>query len=159
MQSGARLSTARVPCLIPSSRSGSGSRSMQTLLRPSIWSPVWAKHATGVWALVDKYQDRRLADRVFDSGVDPQPGGIATDQRQRSRCTMYGRLAGAILYANASLRADPNVVKKNRRGQSGLWGYPFLGDLPIVLLKIGDPATSHWSVSWCKPTPTGGGED
>ena len=29
---------------------------------------------------------------------------------------------------------------KNRRGQSGLWGYAISGDLPIVLLQIGDPA-------------------
>ena len=30
---------------------------------------------------------------------------------------------------------------KNRRGQSGLWGYAISGDLPIVLLQIGD--TGH----------------
>src|SRR6185503_3329476 len=30
---------------------------------------------------------------------------------------------------------------KNRRGQSGLWGYAISGDLPIVLLKIGDAAS------------------
>jgi len=29
---------------------------------------------------------------------------------------------------------------KNRRDQSGLWGYAISGDLPIVLLQIGDPA-------------------
>ena len=29
---------------------------------------------------------------------------------------------------------------KNRRGQSGLWGYAISGDLPIVLLQIGDAA-------------------
>ena len=29
---------------------------------------------------------------------------------------------------------------KNRRGQSDLWGYSISGDLPIVLLEIGDPA-------------------
>jgi cellobiose phosphorylase len=29
---------------------------------------------------------------------------------------------------------------KNRRGQSGLWGYSISGDLPIVLLEIADPA-------------------
>jgi cellobiose phosphorylase len=32
------------------------------------------------------------------------------------------------------------VLVKNRRGQSGLWGYAISGDLPIVLLQIGDPA-------------------
>ena len=53
---------------------------------------------------------------------------------------LYCRLAGAIIYANASLRADPAIVAKNRRGQSGLWGYSVSGDLPIVLLQIGDAA-------------------
>jgi len=50
---------------------------------------------------------------------------------------LYGHLASSILYANSSLRADPNVLIKNRRGQSGLWGYSISGDLPIVLLRIG----------------------
>ena len=53
---------------------------------------------------------------------------------------LYGRLASSVLYANASLRADPSDLIKNRRGQSGLWGYAISGDLPIVLLQIGDPA-------------------
>ena len=39
-----------------------------------------------------------------------------------------------------SLRADSNILKKNSRGQSGLWGYAISGDLPIVLLQIEDPA-------------------
>ena len=34
----------------------------------------------------------------------------------------------------------PSILIKNRRGQSGLWGYAISGDLPIVLLQIGDPA-------------------
>ena len=53
---------------------------------------------------------------------------------------LYGRLASSVLYANSSLRADPSDLIKNRRGQSGLWGYAISGDLPIVLLRIGDPA-------------------
>ncbi len=53
---------------------------------------------------------------------------------------LYGHLASSIIYANSSLRADPGVLIKNRRGQSGLWGYSISGDLPIVLLRIGDPA-------------------
>ena len=53
---------------------------------------------------------------------------------------LYGHLAGSVIYANSSLRADASVLSKNRRGQSGLWGYSISGDLPIVLLQIGDPA-------------------
>ena len=32
------------------------------------------------------------------------------------------------------------MLVRNRRGQSGLWGYAISGDLPIVLLQIGDAA-------------------
>ena len=94
----------------------------------------------GCLALVDKYQDRRLADRVFDLAWTHSQVALRQINASEADAQLYGRLAGAILYANASLRADPNVVKKNRRGQSGLWGYSISGDLPIVLLKIGDPA-------------------
>ena len=37
------------------------------------------------------------------------------------------------------MRADASVLMKNRRGQSGLWGYAISGDLPIVLLQIKHP--------------------
>ena len=99
-----------------------------------------ARHATRRLALVDKYQDRRLADRVFDLAWTHSQVVLRQINASEADAQLYGRLAGAILYANASLRAEPSVVKKNRRGQSGLWGYSISGDLPIVLLKIGDPA-------------------
>ncbi len=51
---------------------------------------------------------------------------------------LYGRLASSVLYAHAALRADASVLMRNRRGQSDLWGYAISGDLPIVLLRIGD---------------------
>ncbi|MGP1666043.1 MAG: GH36-type glycosyl hydrolase domain-containing protein, partial [Rhodanobacter sp.] len=53
---------------------------------------------------------------------------------------LYEHMATAIIYPNASLRADPAVLRLNRRGQSGLWGQAISGDLPIVLLQIADPA-------------------
>ena len=45
-----------------------------------------------------------------------------------------------MIYANPARRADPSVLRSNRRGQTGLWGYGISGDLPIVLLRISDPA-------------------
>jgi cellobiose phosphorylase len=47
-------------------------------------------------------------------------------------------LAGSIIYANASFRADPGIILKNQRGQSGLWSHSISGDFPIVLLQIED---------------------
>ena len=56
------------------------------------------------------------------------------------RRQLYGKLAGAIIYASNTLRADPKILASNRHGQSGLWGYSISGDLPIVLLHIEDAA-------------------
>ena len=50
---------------------------------------------------------------------------------------LYGRLASAVIYAQGNLRADASVLVRNRRSQSGLWGYAISGDLPIVLAQIG----------------------
>jgi cyclic beta-1,2-glucan synthetase len=93
--------------------------------------------------LVDKYQDRRLADRVFDLAWTHSQVALQQINASEANAQLYGGLAGAILYASAALRADPSVVKNNRRGQSGLWGYSISGDLPIVLLKIRDSANTE----------------
>ncbi len=90
--------------------------------------------------LVEKYQDRRLADRVFDLAWTHSQVLLRQINATEADAQLYGRLAGSVLYANASLRADPGIILKNRRGQSGLWGYSISGDLPIVLLRIEDPA-------------------
>jgi cyclic beta-1,2-glucan synthetase len=87
-------------------------------------------------ALVDKYQDRHLANRVMDlawthSGVTLRQINVTEYDAQ-----IYRRLAGSVLYADASLRAEADVLFRNRRGQSDLWSYAISGDLPIVLLKI-----------------------
>ncbi len=94
----------------------------------------------GALRLVEKYQDRRLADRVFDLAWTHGQVLLRQFNASEADAQLYGHLASSIIYANSSLRADPGVLMKNRRGQSGLWGYAISGDLPIVLLQIEDPA-------------------
>ncbi len=48
---------------------------------------------------------------------------------------VWERLAGAIFYAEAALRGDPAEIARNRRGQSGLWGFGISGDVPVLLLE------------------------
>ncbi len=90
--------------------------------------------------LVGKYRDRHLADRVFDLAWTHSWVNLQQINATESDAQLYARLAGSVIYANASLRADTGVLERNRRGQSGLWGYAISGDLPIVLLQIGDLA-------------------
>ncbi len=89
-------------------------------------------------SLVGKYQDRHLADRVFDLAWTHSWVTLRQINATESDAQLYARLAGSIVYANASLRAEAGVLLRNRRGQSGLWSYAISGDLPIVLLQIGD---------------------
>ncbi|HTJ04005.1 MAG TPA: glucoamylase family protein, partial [Caldimonas sp.] len=88
-------------------------------------------------AMASKYQDRRLADRVFELAWTHAHVVLRQLNASEADAQLYARLAGAILYAQAALRADPDVMTRNRRPQSGLWGYAISGDLPIVLLQIG----------------------
>jgi cyclic beta-1,2-glucan synthetase len=94
----------------------------------------------GCIGLVEKYQDKRLADRVFDLAWTHSQVFLRQINATQADAQLYCRLAGSIIYANASLRADPGVLLKNRQGQSALWSYAISGDLPIVLLRIEDPA-------------------
>ena len=89
--------------------------------------------------LVEKYQDRQVADLVL--AMAPARGQAILSRLQASEADarLYARLAGSVIYANASLRADPGVLGKNRQGQSSLWAYDISGDLPILLLRIADP--------------------
>jgi cyclic beta-1,2-glucan synthetase len=90
--------------------------------------------------LLEKYQDRRLADRVFDLAWTHSQVALRQINATEADAQLYERLASSVLYANASLRANAGTLLLNRRGQSGLWGQAISGDLPIVLLQIADPA-------------------
>ena len=100
-----------------------------------------ARDARSCLALVEKYRDRRLADRVFELAWTHSQVLLrqlnATESR-RPTLRAPGQLRH--LCQSAPCAPTPSFWCKNRRGQSGLWGYAISGDLPIVLLQIGDPA-------------------
>ncbi len=91
-------------------------------------------------ALIEKYQDRHLADRVFDLAWTHAGVMLRQINAGEADAQLYRRLAGSVIYADAALRAEPALLMRNRRGQSGLWGYAISGDLPIVLLKVAESA-------------------
>ncbi|MEO8346080.1 MAG: glucoamylase family protein [Betaproteobacteria bacterium] len=90
--------------------------------------------------LVEKYRDTRLADRVVELAWTHAQVVLRQINATEADTHLYARLANSIVFANAGLRAAPDVIRKNRRGQSGLWGYAISGDLPIVLLRIAEVA-------------------
>ena len=89
---------------------------------------------------VEKYQNSRMADRAFDLAWTHSQVTLHQLSATEAEAQLYGRLAGALIYADPARRANPNVLRINRRGQSGLWSYGISGDAPIVLLRISDMA-------------------
>jgi cellobiose phosphorylase len=94
----------------------------------------------GALNLVEKYQDKQFANRVFELAWTHSQVVLRQINASESDAQLYGRLASSIIFANSSLRTESGIIIKNHRGQSGLWGYSISGDIPIVLLQIEDPA-------------------
>ena len=88
--------------------------------------------------LMEKYRDRNLADRVFDLAWTHGQVALQQINATETDALIFGRLAGAVLYANQAWRAPASLLRLNMRGQSDLWGYGISGDLPIVLVRIQD---------------------
>jgi cyclic beta-1,2-glucan synthetase len=89
-------------------------------------------------ALTAKYQNLDVIDRAFD--LARTDVAVSDLDLTEGEAEIYARLAGSLIYADADKRAGSNVLLANRQGQRELWKYGISGDIPIVVLRIGDPA-------------------
>lgn len=89
-------------------------------------------------ALVEKYQNARMAERAFELAWTHSQVTLRQLGANEADAQLYGRLTGALIYADPARRAAASVLRTNRRGQNGLWSYGISGDMPIVVLRIGD---------------------
>lgn len=94
----------------------------------------------GALALIEKYQDYRLADRVFELAWPHEQVARKQFGASDGDVTMFSQLAGPLVYGGSIYRANSSLIAQNRRNQSHLWSYSISGDLPIVLVKVSDPA-------------------
>ena len=95
-----------------------------------------AETRASVLAMAEKYSDPHLADRVFELAWTRGPIELQQLNASESDAQAFGRLAGSIIYSTSLRRAKVNVLARNQRSQSSLWGYGISGDLPIMLVRI-----------------------
>ncbi len=89
-------------------------------------------------ALLDKYRDRHFVERAYEMAWFESQEVLRLLNMTEADAQIYGRLAGSVIYASAARRASPSIIARNRLGQSALWRFGISGDLPIVLVRIGD---------------------
>ena len=94
----------------------------------------------GALALVEKYRDRHVADRVLELAWTHAQVVQRRVDATNLEAQLFDRLASDVLYANPLLRAPRSLIARNRAGQSKLWAHGISGDLPIVLVRIADVA-------------------
>jgi len=88
--------------------------------------------------IIDKYQNKRYTNRVINySWISSEKLcfrlGITEIEAQ-----LFAKLAGCLLYSSSRYRASAGLIAKNRGNQSSLWRFGISGDLPIMLVRIGD---------------------
>jgi cellobiose phosphorylase len=89
-------------------------------------------------ALLDKYCDRHFVERAFEMAWFQSQEILRHLNASEADAQIYGRLATSIIHGNVMRRVAPSVIARNQLGQSGLWRFAISGDLPIVLVRIGN---------------------
>ncbi len=87
-------------------------------------------------ALAYKYHASSAAARTFALAFSQAQSTLRYLGISGVDAQLFERLASRVLYADNSLRADPELLARNVLGQSGLWAHGISGDLPILLVRI-----------------------
>ncbi|MGI8907909.1 MAG: GH36-type glycosyl hydrolase domain-containing protein [Candidatus Sumerlaeaceae bacterium] len=92
----------------------------------------------GALALIEKYHDRRLTDRIAELSWTHEQLILRQLQASFSDLQAFEQLVSTMIYSHARRRASATILLKNSRTQAGLWGYGLSGDMPIMLVRIDD---------------------
>lgn len=95
-------------------------------------------------AMADQYDNPYATERVFELATIYGRLELEHIGLSSKRAHYFQKLAGAIIYGNEQFRAEQDIIKQNRRTQSGLWAYGISGDRPILLYQIKE--TGHLRV-------------
>ncbi|HVC00718.1 MAG TPA: glucoamylase family protein [Steroidobacteraceae bacterium] len=88
-----------------------------------------------------------LIDRHRDANAFVRAGMLAWTQAQvqllhlgitAEEASLFQRLAGHLLFADSSMRASSDAIRRANAAPAALWSQGISGDLPILLLRIDD---------------------
>ena len=86
--------------------------------------------------IANRYRDANQINRAFEVAWSQASIELRNEQAYGRHGPVFQRLANALMLNVEKLRAKPDVIGRNRLGQSGLWRFGISGDLPIALVKI-----------------------
>ena len=106
--------------------------------RVAFWTLV-ASSRDAVLALAEQRRGASDGDAVFAQAAQHAQAALDRLGVGDDEARLFQRLAGALLYSEASLRSPPEVLMQGIGGPPTLWACGISGDRPIVLLRIPPP--------------------
>lgn len=89
-------------------------------------------------ALIEKYKEIAASHRVLELAWNYAQLELRYLRVHQEEVQLFQKLASRIIYPHVQLRAVEDRLRKNRLKQSGLWPQGISGDLPIVVVTVGD---------------------
>jgi cyclic beta-1,2-glucan synthetase len=104
-------------------------------VRIAFWTSVTASRAS-VLDLVDKHQEANAFARAATLAWTQAQIQLRHTGIDAAEAGLFQRLAGYVLYSDASLRPPSDTVRRGAGRPAALWAHGISGDLPVVLLRI-----------------------
>jgi len=104
-------------------------------VRVTFWTAV-ADSRAAVLALMHGVGESGAGDRALAGARDRVQAELARLGLDAARADHASRLSGALLNADAALRADPAAIARGAGGAPVLWSCGISGDRPIVLVRV-----------------------
>jgi cyclic beta-1,2-glucan synthetase len=89
-------------------------------------------------ALAMKYREPSATARTFALATTQGLSTLHHLNISADDALLYERLASRALYVDGSMRAPADVHAQNTLGREALWAYSISGDLPIVVVRVGE---------------------
>ncbi len=86
--------------------------------------------------LASKYHNPASIARAFDLALTRSQVETTYLNLRAGEIKTYQNMVSQIVYPNPARRKYQDIIRKNTKGQSGLWPYGISGDFPIVLVSI-----------------------
>ncbi|MFA6669937.1 MAG: glucoamylase family protein [Bacillota bacterium] len=87
-------------------------------------------------SLAAKYHNPASIDRAFDLALTRSQVETTYLNLRAGEIKTYQNMISQIVFASPARRKYQDIIRKNAKGQSGLWSYGVSGDIPIVLVSI-----------------------
>ncbi len=100
------------------------------------FSTVVAKTRGEVLHLADKFHSKMIYDRVAGLTWTQAQVKLHYFNIEPDEAHLFQRLATRLIYSDSSLRPSVEIIKRNVKDVTALWGFGISGDDPIALIRI-----------------------